>query len=320
MSTSFTLCFKLDDCCASGDGQRLSVTDFLQQRLTAVDIARLPALNLMGCIHLDDRTVDLDARLDDAVQLTIELPGHVEDEVDVRWFLLWENSDLMAVFKPHCLPVSRTTRNLYNTLISLVRRQTPYADARLLHRLDSETSGIIVLAKDGAADRRWKPQLETLLAKKIYHAWVEGVPSWQSKRLTCDLAERVGSVIRSQVYVVDNEGTYLKPRSSKTHFEVLATASGKALLSCRLLSGRKHQIRAQLSHLGHPLVGDKIYAYQGRFYLKRIEQGLVDADFVVLGAKHHLLQCAALTLMIGGEAVDIVVPPALRLSLPPVMA
>ncbi|WP_417222833.1 RluA family pseudouridine synthase [Amphritea sp.] len=324
MSEPFTLCFRLDDCCSSGDGRQFSVAEFLQQRLTAADIARLPELSVAGYIRLDCRAVELDTRLDDASQLTIDLPGHLEDEVDDQWFLLWENSELMAIFKPHCLPVSRTTRNLYNTLISLVRRQTVYADARLLHRLDSETAGIILLAKDGAADRRWKPQLDQLLIKKIYHAWVDGVPQWRSKRLTCDLAERLGSVIRSQMYVVDDAAlaagqTYLKPRSSKTCFEVLARVAGKSLLSCQLLSGRKHQIRAQLSYLGYPLVGDKIYGHQGRFYLKRIEQGLADADFTILGSKHHLLQCAALTLMIDGEAVEIVVPPALRLGLPGIM-
>ncbi|MDX2421335.1 MAG: RNA pseudouridine synthase [Amphritea sp.] len=299
----------------------LSVAEFLQSRLAIADIARLPKLCVEGFIRGDQLRLGLDDSLAKTDQLTVCLPGHQEEPVNKDWQLLWQNTELMAVFKPHHLPVSRTTRNLYNTLISLVRRQTPFSDARLLHRLDSETAGIILLAKQESADRRWKPRLNELIKKKRYHAWVEGVPLWQSKQMECRLSERQGSAIRSQVYVIDETALsdhdgYLKPRLSKTIFRVLDSQAGKTLLECQLLTGRKHQIRAQLSHLGYPLVGDKIYGHQGRFYLKRIEQGLNQADFAVLGSQHHLLQAFALTLNIDGEEVQISVPESRRLRLP----
>nr|WP_232846433.1 RNA pseudouridine synthase [Amphritea pacifica] len=216
----------------------------------------------------------------------------------------------MAVYKPHLLPVSRTTRNLYNTLISLVRRQTPYYDARLLHRLDSETAGVILLAKHASADRQWKPRLDQLIIEKVYHAWVTGIPLWQSKTLVCELSERADSAIRSQVYVVDGSDRkhFVKPRHSKTAFRVLYSEAGNALIECRLYTGRKHQIRAQLSYLGHPVVGDKIYGHRGYFYLKRIEEGLDATDFRVLGSRYHRLQAVELTLNIDGERVPIALP------------
>ncbi|MDO6562474.1 RNA pseudouridine synthase [Amphritea sp. 1_MG-2023] len=314
MSDHFNLLFNVVN------DHHLSVAQFLQPRLTAIDFARLPELCRQELVSVDRQPVTLHACLKNASQLSVMLPDHHEDSVDVSWELLWENSELMAVFKPHNLPVSRTTRNLYNTLISLVKRQTRYYDARLLHRLDSETAGILLLAKDAAADRRWKPRLNQLIQRKLYHAWVDGVPTWQTKQMTCQLSEKQGSAIRSQVYVVDdtdvsNRYDYLKPRESSTLFRVLATHEGQALLQCQLLTGRKHQIRAQLSYLGYPLIGDKIYAHQGRFYLKRIDQGLDETDFAILGAKHHLLQAAALTLDIDGQTVEIVLPSTHRLSL-----
>lgn len=320
MSKPFRLLFNIEYGCYEG-AESLSVAEFLCTRLALADVARLPALCERGCLQLDGRRVKLEQSLAKAALLSVSLPGHVEEEVNDRWVLLWQNSELMALFKPHCLPVSRTTRNLYRTLISLVRRQTSYHDARLLHRLDAETAGVILLAKDAAADRRWKPRLKELMCKKIYHAWVEGVPSWQSKLFECALSERKGSAIRSQVYVVDMTSSlaadqYLKPRPSKTLFRVLRSESNRTLLACQLLTGRKHQIRAQLSYLGHPIVGDKIYAHQGAFYLKRIEQGLNEVDFTALGSAHHLLQSAALTLDFEGDQVEIVVPPSLKLSLP----
>jgi len=312
LSAHFTLIFNLADSLSGSETEfsGIPLIDFLRLRVTPSDALRLPELFAGGYISVDDAVVSADFTLGYADRICVCLPGHQEEEVDTRWRLLWQNSELMAVYKPHLLPVSRTTRNLYNTLISLVKRQTPYADARLLHRLDTETAGVILLAKNAQADRRWKPRLDQLICKKIYHAWVEGVPLWMSERMECDLAERADSVIRSQVYVVDDadSGLYIKPRQSKTEFRVLHSAAGKTLLECRLYTGRKHQIRAQLSYLGHPVVGDKIYGHEGRFYLKRIEQGLDDADFQVLGSRYHRLEAVELELDIEGLAVQIVLP------------
>ncbi|WP_428033331.1 RluA family pseudouridine synthase [Amphritea sp.] len=286
----------------------------MRSRLTAADGLRLPELFAGGYICINRTAVSADYMLSGVEQVSLSLPGHTEDRVDTGWRLLWQNHELLVVYKPPLLPVSRTTRNLYNTLISLVRRQTPYYDARLLHRLDTETSGLVVLAKDVAADRYWKPRLSELIRAKVYHAWVEGRPDWQEKLMECQLSGQSGSAIRSQVYVVDQDGgDYSKPRSSKTQFRLIRSDADRSLIECRLYTGRKHQIRAQLSYLGHPLVGDKIYAHHGRFYLKRIEQGLDENDFAQLGSGYHLLQAVELTLAIDGAMVTISLPEELRL-------
>ncbi|SEQ69091.1 23S rRNA pseudouridine1911/1915/1917 synthase [Amphritea atlantica] len=312
MSEHFSLIFNLSDCLAVAESGTLALPliDFLRLRLTPADVDRLPELFASGCICVDNEVVSADFNLLGGAMVRVSLPGHREDDVDAGWRLLWQNSELMAVYKPHLLPVSRTTRNLYNTLISLVRRQTPYYDARLLHRLDSETAGVVLLAKHASADRRWKPRLDQLITGKIYHAWVAGIPVWQTKTLLCDLSERAGSAIRSQVYVVDasDSGHFVKPRHSKTAFRVLYSEAGNALIECRLYTGRKHQIRAQLSYLGHPVLGDKIYGHRGYFYLKRIEEGLDDTDFRVLGSRYHRLQAVEFTLNIDGDRVKVALP------------
>ena len=235
--------------------------------------------------------------------LTVQLDSHIEGDVNSAWSVQWENEALMAVYKPPCLPVNRTSRNLYNTLISLIRRQTPYYDAHLLHRLDEETDGLVLIAKNKAADLKWKPQLNNLITRKVYHAWVHGAPQWDQYSCQGALSPRGDSEIRSQIYVVtqEDDAQYLKPRWCHTDFRVLHREGNKALIECELFTGRKHQIRAQLAHLGHPIVGDKVYAHQGRFYLKRLNQPLSSGDLATLESPHQKLTAQMLEIQPDSE-------------------
>lgn len=291
-----------------------SLFDFLSSRLATDHQARLQQYVADKCLRLDGELVVSDQALAAQQQLELYLPEHLEEEVDTAWQLLWQNDELLAVYKPHRLPVSRTTRNLYHTLISLVRRQTPYADACLLHRLDTETAGIVLLAKDKAADRKWKPQLALLLQGKIYQAWVWGSPSWDNYTCECELAEKEGSAIRSQVYVVDSEQSahFKKPKASKTDFRVLQRETDRSLVECRLYTGRKHQIRAQLAYLGHPIIGDKIYSHQGKFYLQRLERSLDEADLAILGAGYQQLVASQITLQLEDQSLTLALDQLLK--------
>ncbi|MDO6682304.1 RNA pseudouridine synthase [Oceanobacter sp. 5_MG-2023] len=237
------------------------------------------------------------------------LPGHQEGPADTRWQLLWQSHELMAVHKPPGLAVSRTTRNTYDTLINLVRRQSPATEAHLLHRLDAETSGILVLAKHSAANKRWKKRFDRLLQRKCYLALVYGQPDWQQLDFECYLAERRDSPIRCQMHVVDPEQDQTAcvgaAKLSRTLFQCLASQAGMTLVQCELKSGRKHQLRTQLAALGHPIVADKIYAHGGRYYLQRLQQALTPAEIADLGASHHLLHAWQIELNAYGQRFDI---------------
>ncbi|WP_415897156.1 RluA family pseudouridine synthase [Neptuniibacter sp. QD72_48] len=280
---------------------------FLSTRLASLHQAQLPQLFAEGFISVDGHIASANQVLVVGQQVVVSLPDHYEEPVDTHWQKLWENDEILAVFKPHLLPVSRTTRNLYNTLISLVRRQTAYEDAHLLHRLDTETAGIILLAKNKAADKKWKPRLDKLISKKIYHAWVEGIPKWNELSYECELSEKVGSLIRSQMYVVDQAESdlYPKPKQSQTLFRVLRKEEGKSLIECELMTGRKHQIRAHLAHLDHPIIGDKIYSKGGQYYLKRLDKPLDKEDYEVLGTEYQQLTAYKVSLRINERLIDI---------------
>lgn len=276
---------------------KTTVETLITQRFSNL-LAQAPQLCAAGCVTVNGEPCTMPTVLPEGAQLCIELPSHQEEPVDTRWELLWENDQLMAVFKPPLLPVSRTTRNLFNTLISMIRRQTPYYDARLLHRLDTETAGILLVAKDAEADRYWKPRLGQLMIRKLYRAEVSGVPSWDAIQADNYLATREHSPIRSQVYVAPSQAAvgYIKPKLASSKFRVTSRGPETSVLECELLTGRKHQIRAQLAALGHPIVGDKIYQHQGKYYLKRLQQPLSRQDFASLGGLYHRLVAVELTL------------------------
>lgn len=275
-----------------------TMTDFLSSRLAQREVEQLHHAFDEGRISVNGFVAVPTQSLTIGQEVILELPDHQEGNVDVNWRILWQNDELIKVYKPALLPVSRTTRNLYNTLISLIRRETVHSDARLLHRMDTETSGVMLVAKNKSADQKWKKVFQQRVRRKVYHAWIDGSPEWNELTLECELSEKVGSAIRSQMYVVDHRCPmdYPKPKFSKTAFRIIERQTNRSLIECELFTGRKHQIRSHLAHLGHPIIGDKIYSHGGRFYLKRLTQPLTAADMVALGAEHHLLEAVALEL------------------------
>jgi len=84
----------------------------------------------------------------------------------------------------------------------------------------------------------------------------------------------------------------------RTLFHTLACTNSYSLLLAELQTGRRHQIRAHLAHLGHPLIGDKIYSHDGHYYLKRLDGELSEEDYLGLGARHHLLHAWSVNLQL----------------------
>ncbi|WP_087017269.1 RluA family pseudouridine synthase [Thaumasiovibrio subtropicus] len=233
--------------------------------------------------------------------LSISFTHYTEAPVDTEWRLLWHKKDVIAVHKPATLPVSRTTRNIYNTLIALIKRESDWPDAHLLHRLDLETSGIVLLGKHKQAAAKWQPELNTLMTAKRYHAVVYGSPAWTQKEVMCHLATRPTSPIRCQMHVCEPGE---KGKLSQTRFTVIERGEHFSVVECELVTGRKHQIRAHLAHIGHPIVGDKIYANMGHYYLKRLADAITPADEEQLLAPYHLLFAREVTVNLSAASED----------------
>ena len=123
----------------------------------------------------------------------------------------------------------------------------------IVHRLDKETSGCLVVAKNDETHRDLSKQFAERVVEKIYLALVAG----KLRKTTGVIEEKIGRhpVHRQRMSVTSSRG-----RIAKTEYHVVRSGDRASLIECRLHSGRTHQIRVHLHHLGHPVLGDKVYA------------------------------------------------------------
>ena len=171
---------------------------------------------------------------------------------------LYEDDDVMVLNKPMGLAVqggSGTTRHLDGMLDVLRRRdgQRP----RLVHRLDKDTSGCLLVAKTRFAAAALAKTFRSRSARKIYWALVPGVPKPKQGRISTYLAKEEreeDSIMRVAKH--GEEGA----SHAITYYAVVETAANKlAWLSLKPVTGRTHQLRVQMAHIGHPIVGDPKY-------------------------------------------------------------
>jgi 23S rRNA pseudouridine1911/1915/1917 synthase len=200
--------------------------------------------------------------------------------VNPHFTVLDETDDFIVVDKPAPLQVHPSTPNGAWTLWHGLNGLLAYEMANggqisIINRLDRETSGTVLVAKNQPAARRFGIAMQERLFHKTYLAIVHGWPEWETLDLDAPIL-RKGEVLESPIWVkqmVHNEGA-----ASRTQFRRLQKVehpqAGKlALVEAKPITGRMHQIRVHAAHLGHPLLGDKIYGADESCYLDFIETG-----------------------------------------------
>ncbi len=177
--------------------------------------------------------------------------------------ILYDDRVVLAIDKPAGWMLApddwdRTQRNLQRALVSSLNARDHWAASRQLrfiryiHRIDAETSGVVLFAKSPGALKVLSELFETRKVEKRYIAAVEGVP--KQKRWTCSLS--IGPVpgLRGTMKIDPKHG-----KEAETDFQVLEVKENRALIEARPVSGRTHQIRVHLRANGTPVVGDSMY-------------------------------------------------------------
>lgn len=199
------------------------------------------------------------------VRLWMDRPGSAArrnaERHDAGLHLLYEDSSLLIVNKPAGLltvplPAQPAEPSLYDLVKRHLRAQSK-REPLIVHRIDRDTSGLVVFAKTGAAQHKLKEQFERRAAERIYLAVVYGCPqpeagTWQDWLVWDSAALRQQRGARGDA----------DAREAVCHYLVRERFAAAALLEVRLLTGKRHQIRIQAGARGYPLIGEKMYVYE----------------------------------------------------------
>jgi 23S rRNA pseudouridine1911/1915/1917 synthase len=247
----------------SGNDAKLRLDQFLAKRLPEYSRSRLQQLIRAGSVRLNEqatrprqivRSGDKIDLLEPPLEKIETLPEPIPLDV------LFEDDDLIVINKPAGLTVhpgaGQREHTLVNALLSYCTTLSGIGGKErpgIVHRLDKETSGCLVVAKNDIAHRELSKQFAAHTVEKIYLALVAG----KLRKAAGMIDEKIERhpVHRQRMSVSARRG-----RAAKTEYRVISSSDEASLIECRLHSGRTHQIRVHLHHLGHPVLGDKIYA------------------------------------------------------------
>jgi 23S rRNA pseudouridine1911/1915/1917 synthase len=190
-------------------------------------------------------------------------PDHIELPTGERIAILYEDRSVIAIDKPRdwmLVPFSwqKTNRNLQAALTSSIAAGEFWARSRglrflrFVHRLDAETTGILLLAKSQGAVASYGALFESREMEKVYLAVIAGVP--KQTEWSCRMKIGQDSSERGRMKVDARHG-----KDAETHFRVLQTGENTSLVEAHPYTGRTHQIRVHLAASGHPVVGDVLY-------------------------------------------------------------
>lgn len=216
--------------------------------------------------------------------------------------VLGEDADYLAVDKPAGLLVHPTRPGGPRTLWEGLRELLGYELATggqisIINRLDRETSGVVVVAKSREAARQAGLAMEARSVRKTYLAIVFGHPTWKSRVVDIPILRR-GEHESSPVFL--ERMAHPSGAVARTRFRVLALGEGRgaayALVAAYPETGRTHQIRVHLAHVGHPVLGDKLYARGSGCYLEFIRDGWTPSLEERLLLPRHALHCVKMEL------------------------
>ena len=221
-----------------------------------------------------------------------------EPPVDFNIGIVLDDDDLLIVNKSGDLPCHPGGRYFNNTLWAWIKKERGLADFTFVNRIDRETSGLVVIAKNSTASENCRKQFSSRKVAKRYHALVEATDFPAELETAGWLVADTASAIRKKRKFV--QGGAARPETldaewAETKFRLIKQCGDIALIEAEPHTGRLHQIRATLLALGTPIVGDKLYGVDETLFLRFCKGELTDADRARLRMERQALHAAGLS-------------------------
>ncbi len=250
------------------DGQRLDAACVVFSDLSRAKIQKLLASGNISVNSFVVSKANTKIRADDVVVINIPTvePSHISAK-QVDFTIVYEDEHLIVIDKPAGLVVHPGNGNQDNTLVSGLLHHCQEnlssiggaARPGIVHRLDKDTSGLMVIAKNDFAHTELSKQISQRSAQRVYKAIVWGMPV-----KTNDIIETY--ISRSRIDRLRMRVTRGEGKIAITQYTVVQVLAGgvASLLECKLGTGRTHQIRVHMSHIGHSIIGDQTYGHNAR--------------------------------------------------------
>ncbi|MBA2466623.1 MAG: RluA family pseudouridine synthase [Sphingomonas sp.] len=236
---------------------------------------RLKSLIRSGALTPPVRDPATKVHGDETFQLAVPDPEPAHNEAqDIPLNVIFEDQHLLVVDKPAGLVVHPAAGNRDRTLVNALLHHCGaslsgiggVARPGIVHRIDKDTSGLLVVAKSDVAHEGLARQFAAHSIDRRYLAIVTGVPKTAGGIIDAPLA-RSAANRKKMAIVAEGRG-----KRAVTHWKKLQPLSGAALVECRLETGRTHQVRVHLASIGHPLVGDPVYGGSGKTHRKLLAE------------------------------------------------
>lgn len=250
----------------------LRVDTYIVDEITDISRSSVQKLIVKGNVTVNDKVVkqNYKVRIGDIIKITIPDPVQLDvkpEDIDIDIF--YEDDDVAIVNKPQGLVVHPAPGNTEGTLVNaLLFKLNKLSSINgvirpgIVHRIDKNTSGLLMIAKNDKAHNCLSKQLKDHTVNRIYYALVEGI-------IIEDKGKIDASIGRSQK---DRKKMAVTSKNSKravTNFEIIERFKKFTYVKLKLETGRTHQIRVHMKYIGHPVVGDTIYGYKNaKFGLK----------------------------------------------------
>jgi 23S rRNA pseudouridine1911/1915/1917 synthase len=255
-------------CAANAEAVGMRLDRFLAEQMPDLSRSLVQRLVEEGQVTVDDRPAKPSMRLRGGEQVRVRLPRSEPATLKpepIPIEVVYEDDALIVINKPRGMVVHPAPGAATGTLVNAVLAHCPDELSRIggedrpgiVHRLDKDTSGLIVVAKTDAAHRSLAGQVQQRSAERLYLALVWGQPRFEKAIVDAPIGRHPTD--RKRMAVVTSGPSSQRARNAVTELEVKERLGFCALLEAKLRTGRTHQIRVHCSHIGLPVVGDPVY-------------------------------------------------------------